>query len=39
MKKIIYLIAIAAFFACTSENEKKDLAKSDVLTEFTNTRI
>lgn len=27
------------FFACTSENEKKDLAKSDVLTEFTNTRI
>lgn len=39
MKKIIYLIAISVIFACTSENEKKDLKQSDVLTEFTNTRI
>ncbi|MDD3079968.1 MAG: hypothetical protein PHH37_12825 [Paludibacter sp.] len=39
MKKIIYLIIITAFFACTSQSENEELTESDVLTEFTNTRI
>jgi len=40
MKKIIYLIAITAFFACTSDNSsKKRLEQSVILTEYTNTRV